>query len=77
MARKGPEATKTKVNGHVERTHRTHTEEFYEVHYGDLEILSVNQALKQWEWIYHVDRRTSADNVRDNATQIWPLSHMY
>jgi len=42
-----------KLNGHVERAHRTHTEEFYEVYQGDLEIPRLNQALQAWEWTYN------------------------
>ena len=34
-----------KLNGHVERAHRTHTEEFYEVYGGELETIALNQAL--------------------------------
>ena len=38
-----------KLNGHVERADRTHTEEFYEVGDFPLEIPSLNQALQAWE----------------------------
>ena len=38
-----------KLNGHVERAQRTHTEEFYEVYPDDLEIVPLNQALQKWE----------------------------
>ena len=37
-----------KLNGHVERAQRTHTEEFYELYDGDLNIPSLNQALMRW-----------------------------
>ena len=42
-----------KLNGHVERAQRTHTEEFYEVHPDDLEIVPLNQALQKWERVYN------------------------
>ncbi len=42
-----------KLNGSVERAQRTHTEEFYELYDGDLEIAPLNQALKQWEYTYN------------------------
>ena len=41
-----------KLNGHVERTQRTHTEEFCEVYDGELEIISLNRALLEWERVY-------------------------
>lgn len=72
-----------KLNGHVERTHRTHREEFYEVYDGDLEMEPLNQALNRWEWIYnHVRPRQALDNriPQEYLTQchpdIAPLSHM-
>lgn len=42
-----------KLNGHVERAQRTHTEEFYEVYPDDLEIAPLNQALREWERVYN------------------------
>lgn len=45
-----------KLNGHVERAQRTHTEEFYEVYDGDLEISALNQALLAWERTYNTIR---------------------
>ncbi len=45
-----------KLNGHVERAHRTHTEEFYEVTDSDFNIKSLNQALRHWEMIYNTIR---------------------
>ena len=45
-----------KLNGHVERAQRTHTEEFYEVYSYDLEITTLNQALKEWERVYNYIR---------------------
>ena len=38
-----------KLNGHVERAQRTHTEEFYEVTNTSFEIVELNKALLEWE----------------------------
>ncbi len=45
-----------KLNGHVERAQRTHREEFYELYDEDLDIPTLNQALLNWERIYHTFR---------------------
>jgi transposase InsO family protein len=45
-----------KLNGHVERAQRTHTEEFYEVYPDDLEIIPLNQSLREWERVYNYIR---------------------
>ena len=45
-----------KLNGHVERAQRTHTEEFYELYDGELEIEPLNQALLDWERVYNTIR---------------------
>ncbi len=45
-----------KLNGHVERAQRTHTEEFYELYDGDLEIAPLNDALRAWERTYNTIR---------------------
>ena len=42
-----------KLNGAVERAQRTHTEEFYEVYDGELEIGPLNVALQGWEHVYN------------------------
>ena len=42
-----------KLNGSVERGQRTHTEEFYEIYDGELEIVPLNHALKDWEYVYN------------------------
>lgn len=44
------------LNGCVERSNRTHTEEFYEVHDFSLEIPILNQQLEEWEKIYNTIR---------------------
>lgn len=45
-----------KLNGHVERAHRTHTEEFYEVTDSGFEIAELNRALLDWEKVYNTVR---------------------
>ncbi len=45
-----------KLNGHVERAQRTHTEEFYEVTDSCFEIAELNEALYQWEQVYNTVR---------------------
>ena len=45
-----------KLNGHVERAQRTHTEEFYEIYPDDLEITPLNQGLREWERVYNYIR---------------------
>jgi len=75
-----------KLNGHVERAHRTHTEEFYEVYDGDLDLPSLNQALNQWETTYNrvrphqaLDNKTPAEYLIHCCPQVAPtlqLSHM-
>ena len=45
-----------KLNGCVERSNRTHTEEFYEVTDCDFEIAQLNKALLAWEKTYNTFR---------------------
>jgi transposase InsO family protein len=45
-----------KLNGQVERSNRTHTEEFYEVTDCDFEIAPLNKALLDWERVYNTIR---------------------
>lgn len=74
-----------KLNGCVERAHRTHVEEFYQVYADDWEIPVMNQVLEEWERIYnHVRPHYSLDNltpkeyIQSNHPHCWPqLSHMY
>jgi len=42
-----------KLNGHVERAQRTHTEEFYECYDGDLALSALRPALRAWEDTYN------------------------
>jgi putative transposase len=76
-----------KLNGHVERAQRTHTEEFYDLYMGELDLKSVNQALREWEIFYHtvrphhsLDLRTPAeylDGCRSGLARFRKPSHMY
>jgi putative transposase len=45
-----------KLNGHVERANRTHTEEFYEVTPCSLPIAQLNRELQAWEATYNTIR---------------------
>jgi len=45
-----------KLNGHVERAQRTHTEEFYEVTDASFELPELSQALLEWEKVYNTIR---------------------
>lgn len=49
-------ARSPKLNGHVERAHRTHTEEFYEVTDTDFALPGLNEALLKWERVYNTIR---------------------
>ena len=45
-----------KLNGGVERAHRTHTEEFYEVTNSTFELAELREDLLEWERIYNTVR---------------------
>ena len=45
-----------KLNGQVERSHRTHHEEFYQVIPEDWNVRSLNPQLRRWEHIYNTVR---------------------
>jgi len=45
-----------KLNGHVERAQRTHTEEFYEVTDTSFNMPELNRALLEWETVYNTIR---------------------
>ena len=45
-----------KLNGHVQRAQRTHTEEFWERYDGDLDLPSLRPALRAWEHLYNTFR---------------------
>jgi len=45
-----------KLNGYVERAHRTHTQEFYEVTDSSFDLSELRDALSRWERIYNTVR---------------------
>ena len=45
-----------KLNGGVERAHRTHTEEFYEVTKSSLALSELREELLEWEQVYNTAR---------------------
>lgn len=45
-----------KLNGGVERAHRTHTEEFYEVTDSDFDLIDLREKLHHWEFKYNTVR---------------------
>ncbi len=49
-----------KLNGGVERAHRTHTEEFYEVTDSSFEINEMRDRLLEWEKVYNTVRPNQA-----------------
>ena len=53
-----------KINGCVERAHRTHTEEFYEVYDCSWNIMELNPELRQWEYVYNCIRPHHALNYK-------------
>lgn len=59
-----------KLNGHVERAQRTHTEEFYEVTDSSFDLPELNRALLKWEVVY--------DTVRPNQAlgYLTPLEYL-
>ena len=76
-----------KLNGHVERANRTHTEEFYEVYPTGWTVTDLNKELRGWEYIYNCVRphqslayKTPLQFLRDCGTVDTeftpPLSHM-
>jgi putative transposase len=63
-----------KLNGAVERAHRTHREEFYEVYECSWNVPELNQELRQWEHIYNCVRphqalgyKTPLQFLKDNG----------
>lgn len=59
-----------KLNGHVERAQRTHTEEFYEVQHPSIDIPTLNRQLKDWELVYNTIR------PHQSLGQITPLAFL-
>jgi putative transposase len=74
-----------KLNGRVERAHRTHLDEFYSAYPIDFSSPSLNLVLEEWERIYnHVRPHRALDNltpyeyIQHYHPSLDPcLSHMY
>ncbi len=73
-----------KLNGRVERAHRTHLDEFHAFHEPESDLESLNKSLRAWKWVYnHVRPHRSLDNmspkqyIDTNYPQLPPTSHMY
>jgi putative transposase len=74
-----------KLNGRVERAHRTHLEEFYAVIPKSAQLEKLNIALYQWEWVYNqirphqaLDYLTPAEYIQKYHPSLTsPESHMY
>ena len=60
--------------GGVERAHRTHTEEFYEVVASSFELAELRQELLEWEIIYNTKRPYQA---LDYLTPLTFLEHLF
>lgn len=75
-----------KLNGHVERAQRTHTEEFHDRYMGELKLKQINEAMREWEHIYNhirphysLDLKTPAQYLAENHQGLaskTQLSHM-
>lgn len=59
-----------KLNGRVERSHRTHTEEFYECTDADPTVAALAAALLRWETVYNTVRPHQA------LGQLTPLEYL-
>lgn len=74
-----------KLNGRVERAHRTHLDEFYSAYPIDFSSPSLNSVLEEWERIYNrvrphraLDNLTPQEYILRNHPSMNPcLSHMY
>ena len=73
-----------KLNGRVERAHRTHLDEFYSAYPIDFTSPSLNQVLEEWERIYNqvrphraLDNLTPQEYIQRYYPSMDPcLSHM-
>jgi transposase InsO family protein len=53
-----------RLSGGVERAHRTHTEEFYEVYEVPWNVTDLNLRLQKWEYVYNCIRPHQALNYK-------------
>ena len=79
-----------KLNGHVERAQRTHTEEFshgdplgYEIYDGELGVAHLNEALQEWEWTYNhfrphqaLDGKTPMEYISECHPDLASTAHL-
>lgn len=73
-----------KLNGRVERAHRTHLDEFYAVYHLDYHPPILNQVLQEWERIYNrvrphraLDNLSPAEYIQKHHPKVVPrVSHM-
>lgn len=74
-----------KLNGRVERAHRTHLDEFYAVFAPEGDLQSLNKSLRSWEWVYNnirphraLDNLTPRQYIERYHPGLTPVaSHMY
>jgi putative transposase len=66
-----------KLNGRVERSHRTHEEEFYQCYTGSLRLDTLSPALRAWEHTYNTVRPHQALGYRTPAEWLaaWRTEH--
>ena len=66
------------LNGHVERAHRTHREEFYEVVEASWTMAALNQQLRAWEEVYNTVRPHQALGylTPQQFVQQWQAHHV-
>lgn len=72
-----------KLNGHVERAHRTHAEEFYQLYDGELDTVTLRRPLQEWEQVYNrvrphqaLDGLTPIAYLKNRHPQMAQLSHV-
>ncbi len=67
-----------KLNAHVERAHRTHAEDFYDLYEGHLDLVSINWALHRYERVYNTIRphRSLATPSRCPAGKRTPAEYL-
>jgi transposase InsO family protein len=69
-----------KLNGHVERAQRTHTEEFHDLYMGELDLKTFSEALREWETFcntvrphHSLDLQTPAEHLYENHAELAPI----
>ena len=73
-----------KLNGRVERAHRTHLDEFYAFYELEGDLVQLNKDLRSWEWIYNnirphraLDNLTPRKYIERYHSDESQSSHMY